>query len=543
MTHRHHDRHDIVEVHLGLFRSPPEQEIAVAEERTMRRLRTEAPPAAIPTRPARALHMKWRFALAAAAVVLAVIVVARPWRGKPLATVVADGVYELVDGSRVEMRPRSELSFERADDGVRIRLHRGGVIVNAAKQRTGHLYVQTKDVTVSVVGTVFIVNAGDEGSRVAVIEGKVLVTAPGTTEKTLGPGEQVATNPSIHVRLVKDEIAWSRNATSLMALLQQSATIPPAITPQNPTARRDEFEVVSIRPRADGPAVPGARGTTAATSTTLLGCSASPVELDARRLALKGINVYTLIATAYGSSGRSVARASDDVHACKALSLAELLTGGPAWIRSDQFDIEARLPGGTPSYSRQQYRKGETPEIYRMLQTLLADRFRLVFRRETRERAAYELVPGKARDAAQVSELAAETIRRSPFANEQWPPGAEGVDLSARILGRTPAGDWNVILSSRNALLGELADRLTALTGRPVLDRTGVTGRFSFDVRYELSEDGLQGTQGTGRPLNPASSASLLMALEEQLGLKLEPLRAAPVEVLIIERVERPSEN
>ena len=76
----------------------------------------------------------------------------------------------LSDGSQVEMRAQSELVLERADDGVRIRLNKGSVIVNAAKQH-GHLYVQTKDVTVSVVGTVFVVQAEEEGSRVAVIEG------------------------------------------------------------------------------------------------------------------------------------------------------------------------------------------------------------------------------------------------------------------------------------------------------------------------------------------------------------------------------------
>src|SRR6185503_8277691 len=81
----------------------------------------------------------------------------------------AGAVLALKDGSRVEMRSKSELSLERADDGMRIRLHTGGIIVNAAKQRTGHLYVQTKDMTVSVVGTIFVVNADTKGSRVAVI--------------------------------------------------------------------------------------------------------------------------------------------------------------------------------------------------------------------------------------------------------------------------------------------------------------------------------------------------------------------------------------
>jgi RNA polymerase sigma factor (sigma-70 family) len=70
-------------------------------------------------------------------------------------------------GSRVEIREMSELSLDHASDGLRIRLSKGSIIVNAAKQRNGHLYVQTKDMTVSVVGTVFVVNAEEAGSRVA----------------------------------------------------------------------------------------------------------------------------------------------------------------------------------------------------------------------------------------------------------------------------------------------------------------------------------------------------------------------------------------
>jgi ferric-dicitrate binding protein FerR (iron transport regulator) len=83
----------------------------------------------------------------------------------------AGAVLALADGSRVEMRTQSELSLERADDGIRIRLRSGSIIVNAAKQRAGHLYVQTKDMAVSVVGTIFLVNAENAGSSVAVIEG------------------------------------------------------------------------------------------------------------------------------------------------------------------------------------------------------------------------------------------------------------------------------------------------------------------------------------------------------------------------------------
>src|SRR5262249_24131561 len=81
----------------------------------------------------------------------------------------AGSVLALADGSHVEMGTQSRLAIEPADDGVRVRLNRGAVIVTAAPQTTGRLYVQTQDMTISVVGTVFFVSAEKAGSRVAVI--------------------------------------------------------------------------------------------------------------------------------------------------------------------------------------------------------------------------------------------------------------------------------------------------------------------------------------------------------------------------------------
>src|SRR6185436_510717 len=94
----------------------------------------------------------------------------------------------------------------------------GSIIVSAAKQPSGHLYVQTKDMTVSVVGTIFLVNAEVDGSRVAVIEGEVRVHE-GTTETKLRPGEQVSTSRTLAARPVKEEIAWSRQADAHLAIL------------------------------------------------------------------------------------------------------------------------------------------------------------------------------------------------------------------------------------------------------------------------------------------------------------------------------------
>ncbi len=96
-------------------------------------------------------------------------------RGQAVRTGTASGaMLELADGTRVEMASKSELALVRARDGVKIKLARGNVIVSAAKQH-GHLYVETSDCNVSVVGTVFSVSAGIKGSRVAVIEGEVQV--------------------------------------------------------------------------------------------------------------------------------------------------------------------------------------------------------------------------------------------------------------------------------------------------------------------------------------------------------------------------------
>jgi len=83
-------------------------------------------------------------------------------------------------GSRVEMRPQSQVQVDDADDGLRIRLSGGSIIVTAAKQGAGHLYVETKDAIVSVIGTVFVVSADQDGSSVGVIEGVVNVQL-GTT--------------------------------------------------------------------------------------------------------------------------------------------------------------------------------------------------------------------------------------------------------------------------------------------------------------------------------------------------------------------------
>ncbi len=133
-------------------------------------------------------------------------------------------VVRLLDGSLVEMGERADLSVSRAWSGTTIHLDGGQVIVQAAKQRTGRLYVATDDGLVSVKGTIFSVNHGTKGSRVAVIEGVVHVDY-GDSTTDLRAGDEATSSASVSKVPIKSEIAWSRNSAKYLALLGDFAVL------------------------------------------------------------------------------------------------------------------------------------------------------------------------------------------------------------------------------------------------------------------------------------------------------------------------------
>lgn len=136
----------------------------------------------------------------------------------------SNAVLKLADGSTIEMRERSEFSVSENMRGVTVQLERGDVIVEAAKQHNGRLYVQTPDSLVSVKGTIFAVESGTKGSRVSVVEGEVEVNHAGKDE-TLLPGDQTTTSPALDKTSVEKNVAWSRNASRYASLVSELAKL------------------------------------------------------------------------------------------------------------------------------------------------------------------------------------------------------------------------------------------------------------------------------------------------------------------------------
>ena len=449
-------------------------------------------------------------------------------------------VLALSDASRVEMRSNSELAVERATDGLRIRLRQGGIIVNAAERRTGHLYVQTKDMTVSVVGTVFVVNADDQGSRVAVVEGEVRVQR-GATETKLRPGERVATTAS-EAFTVASELAWSRRAASLVALLEKSAVEQQfaAAAPQTPREPRVAFEVSSVRPSGDAPApASGARGSGGGGGErgAINGCSPSSSgyrqQLDPTRLAVTRATLFQLIAWAYPIPG---VPDLGPFGLCVMLSKqVEMISGGPAWLKADLWDLEARIPEGLFSTKP----VNSDPKLLLMLQDLLVNRFKLTMRRETRNVSVYLLKVGTAgtkfngRRVSGRGPLLLLDRTGKPLPDQEARAADGQITMSPR---RLSDGGFSNYVDAYNVSMEQLARELTGVLDRPVLDRTGLTGRFDFhhasDVQIDLADpDKLESGMAAAR-----------RAVVKGVGLELEESKA-PFDVWIIERADKPTAN
>jgi uncharacterized protein (TIGR03435 family) len=203
------------------------------------------------------------------------------------------------------------------------------------------------------------------------------------------------------------------------------------------------------------------------------------------------------------------------------------IAGAPGWIDSERFDINARAAADTPD-------SGLAP----MMRTLLADRFKLKVRHETREEAVYALVV--ARDDRRLGpnlRPAADCVKGAAAAGRSGggaPAPLMQAGTPAPCGSRMMADGRGVTIQSGMQTMATLAGMLRGVGGREVVDRTGLGGTFDFELRY--APDALSTDSGAAE--NPLPN--VFTALQEQLGLKLESARG-PVEYLVVESVDRPT--
>jgi uncharacterized protein (TIGR03435 family) len=212
------------------------------------------------------------------------------------------------------------------------------------------------------------------------------------------------------------------------------------------------------------------------------------------------------------------------------------ILGQPRWLNSDTYDIEAKVELTVADRLHRLSSDQRLIENRHLLQTLLADRFKLAVHRETRELPMFALVVAK--KGTKIEEA-------KP--GDRYPNGIKDLD------GR---GRGHLMSLRRGQIIGQgipVSDLIEMLNdlglGLDVVDKTGLTGTYDFTLRWtpDQSTPMFRGADG-GRqpagssPLPDSSGPSLFTAMEEQLGLKLERQKG-PVEVLVIDHVEKPSEN
>jgi uncharacterized protein (TIGR03435 family) len=210
------------------------------------------------------------------------------------------------------------------------------------------------------------------------------------------------------------------------------------------------------------------------------------------------------------------------------------VVGGPAWIDTAGYNIEAKPKSNT-----------DRKQMWLMLQTLLADRFKLALHKETRELPAYDLKVAKGGPKLPAP-TAADCISRPPGARPT-PPEPWQTDCGY-VAG--PYGTTGLLhLEGSKVHMADFIRTLELVLGQPVLDKTEFTRYFSLNLTFTADEDTI-GLPGYGGPGDPGGTRlpedpdqpNIFAALKEQLGLKLVSAKG-PVEVLVVDHVERPTPN
>lgn len=282
-----------------------------------------------------------------------------------------------------------------------------------------------------------------------------------------------------------------------------------ASSPQTPAAKKPAFDVISVKPdRAGGP--PRRTGA------------------EGNRFIAENVPLILLIVYAYRGGGDDLALFSNQV------------IGGPSWLSTDRFDIEAKLEGDI--------RAIPTRQTWLMVQSLLENRFKLRTHWETRPMPVYSLTIAKggvkmkrsadqsppsydddAEDSSPSSSALRGEIERSTSPSGETVISGAAISISPNLASRRPHA---LLPHSLVEILWGNAD------GRPVIDKTGLKGFYDFRLHFDPNPL----TPNADATANNTGGPSLFSAFERQLGLKLESAKGA-VPVLVIDSVEHPSEN
>lgn len=198
------------------------------------------------------------------------------------------------------------------------------------------------------------------------------------------------------------------------------------------------------------------------------------------------------------------------------------ISGGPGWICSEGFDVEAKVErtGPAPDFRNltQEQRSELQKQFNERLQSLLTDRFQLIVRKDSKDMAVYSLVQTKTKS------------KLKPSSSTEH----QGINIH------------NGTMTGNHSPVSRLAIVLSTLTGRLVIDKTGLEGPFDWTMEWTPDSGSLKpsvpGANPSSASVPDVSGPSLFTALQEQLGLKLESQRT-PGLLLVIERVEKPSAN
>ena len=213
------------------------------------------------------------------------------------------------------------------------------------------------------------------------------------------------------------------------------------------------------------------------------------------RFYAQGFSLQQLVAAAYSLTPR-------------------VISGGPPWTDSDLYDIQATTPGNI---------QPNLDEQMAMLRKLLTDRFQLAFHREPKELPVFTIAEAKGGSKLKPSTAPAGT-----------PPEL------INVIHPEEKGGVHVELPARNATIMQFAAMMQrVVVDRSVVDQTGLSGTYDFDLEWTPDENQFSGNLPRSAE---STKPSLFVAMQEQLGLRLEATRG-PVQTLVIDRVERPSEN